>query len=414
MAAGGKTAEIRAGIVVLIGLVILAIGLYLVSGGGDRFTDKSRLTIHFRDAGGIGGGADVFVAGQKAGEVTTLETVMFTHEGARGRWVAVTIEIRKDLEIPIDSSFRISKSITNVVQMNIDYGTNNTLARETTEGLVGRRLANVDELVDSYQQLAGVARQGAEEFNALIKTAHEKVKQIDIEGMQGQARELLTALQDTATELRGVVKDNRERIDHVIVNIDDITTSFKADWGTMNGKVQGILDDTREAAGEIKGILKENREGLKSIVQQLDDGMRRLAPALAQIETIGRAANDAVVEMRPELNRSLAAASKAFENFQALTEDLRTAPWKLINKPSGKESDDVHLYNAARLYVDAAGDVAAAIQDLETLRRLGVLGDAQRADLLEKTLTAMQEALAEFEANQERFTSMISSTADAK
>ena len=411
MAAGGKTAEIRAGIVVLIGLVILAIGLYLVSGGGDRFKEKSRLTIHFRDAGGIGGGADVFVAGQKAGEVTSLETVMFTHEGVRGRWVAVTIEIRKDLEIPIDSSFRISKSITNVVQLNIDYGTNNTLARETTETLVGRRLANVDELVDSYQQLAGVARQGAEEFNALIHTAHEKIKQIDVEGLQGQARELLTALQDAATELRGVVKDNRERIDHVILNIDDLTTSFKTDWGTMSGKVQGILDETREAAGEIKGILKENREGLKSIVQQLDDGMRRLAPALAQIETIGRSANDAVVEMRPELNRSLAAASKAFENFQALTEDLRTAPWKLINKPSGKESDDVHLYNAARLYVDAAGDVADAIQDLETLRRLGVLGDSQRADLLEKTLTAMQEALAEVDANQKRFTSLISSTA---
>ena len=129
------------------------------------------------------------------------------------------------------------------------------------------------------------------------------------------------------------------------------------------------------------------------------------------MEDITRAANDAVLEMRPGLARSLAAASKASENFQALTEDLKTAPWKLINKPSDKESDDVHLYNAARNYVDAAGRVATAVQDLETLRKLGVLGDESRADLIERTLATMQEALAEFEANQKRFSTLITATA---
>jgi ABC-type transporter Mla subunit MlaD len=197
MAAGSKTAEIRAGIVVLIGLVILAIGLYLASGGGDRFREKSRLTIHFKDAGGIGNGADVFVAGQKAGQVLGLETVMFNHEGVRGRWVAVTIEIRKQLEIPIDSSFRISKSITNVVQLNIDYGTNNTLARETTEGLVGRRLANVDELVDSYQQLGGVARKAAEDMDALIPTRERRSRKST--SRSRTRRDMLAALRETAT-----------------------------------------------------------------------------------------------------------------------------------------------------------------------------------------------------------------------
>src|SRR5512134_1439959 len=142
MAAGGKAAEIRAGIVVLVGIAVLAIGLYIVSGGGDRFKDKNRLTIHFRDAGGIGGADTVFVAGQKAGEVVKLETVMFTHENVRSRWVAVTNKVRKDFEIPIDSVFKISKSITNVVQMNIDFGTSNTIAREATDHLVGKRLAN--------------------------------------------------------------------------------------------------------------------------------------------------------------------------------------------------------------------------------------------------------------------------------
>jgi hypothetical protein len=52
-----------------------------------------------------------------------------------------------------------------------------------------------------------------------------------------------------------------------------------------------------------------------------------------------------------------------------------------------------------------------AVQDLETLRKLGVLGDESRADLIERTLATMEEALAEFEANQKRFSSLITATA---
>ncbi|MCK6458325.1 MAG: hypothetical protein L6Q95_00345 [Planctomycetes bacterium] len=411
MAAGGKAAEIRAGIVVLVGLAVLAIGLYIVSGGAEKFADKNRLTVHFRDAGGIGGGDTVFVAGEKAGQVVGIETVMFTHEGVRSRWVAVTIEVRKKIEIPIDSTFKISKSITNVVQMNIDYGTSNDLARETSDHLIGKRLANVDELVDSYQELGIVARKAADNLNNLIVDARAKVQEIDLRGLQVEARDMLAALREAATDLRGLVADNRERIDEVVRNIQVLSSGLKDDWPKMSGKAQGVLDEAREAAAEVKGILKENREGLKSIVQRLDDAAIRIGPVFARMEDITRAANDAVLEMRPGLARSLASASKAFENFQALTEDLKAAPWKLINKPSDKESDDVHLYNAARNYVDAAGRVAMAVQDLETLRKLGVLGDESRADLIERTLATMEEALAEFEANQKRFSSLITATA---
>jgi ABC-type transporter Mla subunit MlaD len=420
MAAGGKSAEIRAGLVVLAGLAVLALGLYIVSGGGDRFAEKSRLTIHFRDAGGIGSGDTVFVAGQRAGQVKGLETVMFTYpevrpdgakEDVRSRWVAVEIEIKKNFEIPIDSTFKISKSITNVVQMNIDFGTSKDLARETSDRLVGKRLANVDELVDSYQELGVVARKAADNLNDLLLDARAKVKELDLQGLQGEARTMLVALREAATDLRGLVQDNRDRIDRVLANAEELTTGLKDDWPKVSAKAQGVLDEAREAAAEVKGILKENREGLKSIVQRLDDAAIRLGPVFGQMEAIARAANDVVIELRPGLARSLAAAGEAFANFEALTEDLKAAPWKLVNKPSDKESDDVHLYNAARNYVDAAGRVAGAVQDLETLRKLGVLGDPARADLIERTLATMQEALADFDANEKRFSSLITATA---
>ncbi len=412
MAATSKSAEIRAGVVVLTGLVILAVGLFLVTGGWTRwFEAKKQLTVHFKDAGTIGPGANVYRAGLRVGEVTDLKTIDRVIKGENYS-VAVTIEVGTGTEIPVDSAFQISKSITNVVAFNIRPGADRVLAKAETDNLTGERLASTDELVDRYTKLADKVSGVVSHADTLILDLNAKVKEVDIAGLQDEARNLITELRDAATDLGALLRDNRERIDRFVMNVEQLTTSLKDDWSTMSVKLQGILDDAREAATEVKGILKENREGVKSIIQSLDDGARRIAPVLAQVEAISRAANDTVVEMRPELTRTLAAASKAFGNFQALTEDLRTAPWKLINKPSGKESDDVHLYNAARLYVDAAGDVADAIQDLETLRRLGVLGDAQRADLVEKTLLAMQEALAAFDANQKRFVSLIEATAD--
>jgi len=411
MAAGGKAAEIRAGIVVLVGLLILGLGLFFVSGGWAYFEPKNRLTVHFPDAGTIGSGAAVFVAGRRVGEVEKLEPEWYTHKGERGQWIAVTIKVSKRTEIPEDSTFQISKSITNLVAFNISPGKSNKIANENTPGLIGERLATTDEAVDKYTKLAGRVGVAVDSAEVLIRDIDAKVKEIDIHSLQGEAHELMGEMRGLVEDLRAAVRDNRAPLDATIRNVEEITTRFKGDWEKMSGKLQGTLDDTREAAAEVKGILKENRERFKSIVQKLDDGMNRVGPVLAQIESISRAANDAVIELRPGLTRSLAAASKAFENFQALTEDLRTAPWKLVNKPSGKESDDVHLYNAARNYVDAAGRVAVAVQDLETLRKLGVLGDTQRADLIERALATMEEALADFDANQKRFASLIESTA---
>jgi hypothetical protein len=70
-------------------------------------------------------------------------------------------------------------------------------------------------------------------------------------------------------------------------------------------------------------------------------------------------------------------------------------------------SDDVHLYNAARLYIDAAGRINENIEDLDTLRRLGVLEDQDRADLVARTLQILQQSLKEFEERERKLVGLI-------
>jgi len=409
--AGSKAAEIRAGIVVLIGLVILGLGLFFVSGGWSYFEPKNKLTVHFPDAGTIGTGASVFLAGRRVGEVAKLEPVPFTHEGQRGQWIAVTIEISKGAEVPVDSTFQISKSITNLVAFNITPGKSRELARENTPHLIGERLATTDEAVHKYTKLAERVGTAVDTAETLMKDIDAKVKQVDIESVQGEAHQLLQDARRLVAKLESAVDDNRGHIDGAMKNLDDITLTVKNDLPVIKEKFQKVLDQARVVAEELTKILQDNSEGIRSIVRNVDDFTARLSPTLTQIQSIAREVDDAVVELRPGLRRVLASAERSMENAKDLTEDLKTSPWKLVRIPSNEESDDVHLYNAARSYVDAAGRVQTAIDDLDALRKFDVLQDASRVDLVERALATLQEALADFDANQKRFANLIESRA---
>jgi hypothetical protein len=67
----------------------------------------------------------------------------------------------------------------------------------------------------------------------------------------------------------------------------------------------------------------------------------------------------------------------------------------------------VHINNAARIYVDAAGRIADNIESLDSLRKLGVLDDPSKKDLIERALSQLQDSLGDFEARQKRLADAI-------
>jgi len=412
---GDKSAEIRAGIVVLVSIVILAAGLFIVSGGWERFEDKERFTIYFPNAGGLGRGDTVLLAGQKAGSVEEVDNKAppQRRDGALERFVAVTVELSAGSEIPIDSRFKISKSITNVATLHIDRGKAKELA-DTETKLFGTRRATFDETVDSAMQKLGTAEDAIKEFKGLMVDARKKIGDLDFARIQSKIEGILDTIQSAVTEIETTVKGDEGLVHQALVdlrataaNLEQFSSDLKGDWPEIEGKVQTILDNVEAASADLSGILKENRPDVRALVQNVKDASHRIAPLLESFEAVGKEANEAIVEMRPDLVRAVKTAGKAFDNFEAVTEDLKTAPWKLINKPSDEESDDVHLYNAARLYIDAAGRINENIEDLDTLRRLGVLEDQDRADLVARTLQILQQSLKEFEERERKLVGLI-------
>ena len=105
----------------------------------------------------------------------------------------------------------------------------------------------------------------------------------------------------------------------------------------MSDSAKRSLEDIERGSEQLEGILTENREPIKELVQSLMDGGARVAPAMLKIEKILQSVDGMLLELRPKLKSGLSHARTAMANFSDVTEDLKTAPWKLINKPSDEE-----------------------------------------------------------------------------
>ncbi|MGQ0612462.1 MAG: MlaD family protein [Planctomycetaceae bacterium] len=411
-----KAMEVRAGIVVLLGLGILGLGLFLVSGGTDQLRDKGYYTILFEDAGGIGGGDAVYLAGQRIGSVERVEA---RKVGDTSK-VAVTIKVYATAEIHQNATFRISQTITGITTMRILYGSGALADAETL--LSGTKLATFEEAIDGATLLINDAR-------AMVGDLQRAAKGIDSMVADLQERKLPEKVEAIVKEVAGAIEDARRivrnaeaPVDEVLARLrsaaralDETIVQIKADYGEkMEPRVTAALESLRKAAADVEGLLSTNRPRIDALVQNLKDASERVSPVLQRIEGLARGADETVIEVRPRLVATLENAKRAMKNFEAVTQDLKTAPWKLVNKPTDEEAREVHLYNAASLYTAAVGDVAAGIEELGTLKDLGLLASPEGAARVVEALARLNRAIEEHDRLQQALVDLIVAGAKAK
>lgn len=386
-----KGAEYKAGVVILLGLIVLGFGIFLVSGGADQFKDKKSFTILFKNGGGVGSGNTVYLAGRKVGTVTSVTEREDSLGGERGTFVAVEIEVFADSRVHKDSECTVSKTVTGIVAVNMEYGASNELA-EPGAKLRGRKLASFEDAIDQGTALIEDGRGMVQQVNEILAELKKDVEALNIAELRGGVSKLLDQLNATAVKLDGLIENADGEAKTILTsarnaikNFEDVSKDVREDWKTISTRIESALKNAESSMAELDAILKENRPSFKLAVQNLTDATQRFAPTLEKIETLVQSAQGLMIDVRPKLSSGLRAASKAFKNFEAVTEDLRTAPWKLINEPSQTEVLEVYLYNAARNFVKSAEDIRAVLDELDTLRKKDVLDESMKGRIEELT-----------------------------
>jgi len=412
-----RAAEIQAGLVVVVALVILAFGMYWVSGGADQWRAKTTYRVYFGNAGGLKAGAYVEMDGRRVGKVSTVRaandkerpSTILDQEYAN--FSVVEVDVFSDERIPKDSTIEVSKTITGTVTMLIFSGKDPTWATGDTI-LQGRARKDFDATVDAGHDLVADGRAMVASIEKLIGKAGEQVDALAIKGLRADIDSVMAKADAFIVRLDKLVDDVEEP---AIETLKGAETAVK-EYGELGRSVrEGWENELRPQANRaLTGagdLIESAQPKLDSILQKIDDAGTMAGETLVMIQDLAGELKGTVAESKPHLVGALRNARTGMQNFKDAAADLKTSPWKLLNKPSDKEVDSIVFYDAAKAYMDAAREVRSSVDDLATLERLGALGDDKSKEAVARAAERLDAASAKM---QEQEAAIVKALAEGK
>lgn len=302
--------EIKAGILVIVSVVIL-IG-FVVAIRGCRPRDDSDKVYYatFSDIGGLNRGADVRFGGVKVGRVSAIEPD--PRDWSR---IRVTARVRGDVPVNHGSVASIEQvTLTTEKHLEISTGdggqplhaSGDTLAARPTGGFMdvpdlGGVAQRLEAALDGVITLLGVERAREQSptgdpelvdlahlFGSLERTLDEStmavgsVNSVIAENRAG-LREVVTrliALEVAATELVGqldaVISENREPLHSTAVNLEDLTAEMSRSVEEMTGTLERTLKYFEDLGANTSDLVDDQRPTIEEILLNLQETTRNL------------------------------------------------------------------------------------------------------------------------------------------
>ncbi|HYR95077.1 MAG TPA: MlaD family protein [Candidatus Binatus sp.] len=313
------TKEQRIGVFFIVGLILLFIAVELTLGLG-VLEQRYALYANFQDVQGLDAGADVRVAGIKAGRVDSLRI--------ENGIVRVKMAVDHDFEVRKDSVARLDfRALSGDRFVSISLGTPTAKRAEPGDTIEGEAPASFTDMVD---KLAVVA---------------DSVTQLT-ENLDRNSQRLLGSLAD-------LVEENHDVLGATAQNLASITGKLDRGTGTLGlllndptlyERVSGTMGDVRQSVqdlGTVARNLSEGRSTLGKLVTQ-DDGLYG--------------------ELRETVDNLNATA----RNAQEITDHMRQGEGTV-----GKALTDDSLYTEAQ---DTLRTVNRATQTVEDQSAISLLG----------------------------------------
>ena len=267
MANEQKGLEIKVGLFVLIGLIIIAAMAIKFGKVGQGISKFYTVTVEFPNASGIFKNADVQLAGARIGVVADDPRAMPGRIGS----VPVQLMIRQGIELPVGSYFTIGssgllgdKSVvvslpTGFDQANFDANDpKQTIAHNST--VHGTQIADINDLTSkgdlNMKKLADTLDE--------LKVTLEKIQRgvLNDENMSN----LKDSFASIKTSTDNIAKAST-KIDSVVTGAQSAVDSAKETFSEAKqaiGTINGAATDVRSAIGDVRGIVASGQSVLKS------------------------------------------------------------------------------------------------------------------------------------------------------
>jgi len=409
-----QSASIKTGFFVLSG-VVLFFFVWVIIAKLDLFKSSSQYTVRFSVTDGISGlakGADVQVGGLSRGKVTSI--IPKLGENGELLEIHVIINLDKDLRVYEDASvLRIMTLLGSTATLNFtSLGGEKPLIEPGSNYLI------------TAMPSSGVL--------AAILGAYNATK----------ADELIQDLVDFGALLARLPKDYDSKVVPILDNAGTIAADLRTDYSEWRGKIGGALTSAQGAMGkldtsmgDVQGLLQRNAPKIDTTIVNLDsasatanDALKHiqaetvplvdsaLRKAESAVDAFGKSidiVHDLLLQRSPDISEMLSNLRTTAGQLKLASMEIRRSPWKILYQPNSDQVAHENLYDAARSFVLAAGDLRAAGESL----RLVVERDPGRyetdAKFRESVQLMVTDALAKYEQAQQQLNSVLMAPAPA-
>jgi phospholipid/cholesterol/gamma-HCH transport system substrate-binding protein len=278
------------------GLLLFAVGLYLIGNRRMLFTDTFEVYTEYARISGLQTGAIVRVAGLDAGEV---ESILLP--GSPSAKFRVKLRIREDLHplVRLDS-----------------------VATIQTDGLVGNKFVLVAAGTDASPQAPPGGTIGSQEpfdFADMMTKVNETIDMVTVmvKDVKVGIDEALTAVSSTAVDAQGLIRDTGAEI-----------RAITASGQKVAADVQAVMARIRQGEGTIGKLVTDDEfyNRAKNIAAEAER-------AMVDVREAARTAREAVADFRgdngpmrgvtADLQQSLASAREVLTDLADTTEALK-------------------------------------------------------------------------------------------
>lgn len=403
----------------------LAVGASIVL-SDISFASQSKYIVRFSLADGAAGlknGSAVAIGGQQVGSVGRIDFAIDPQTGVPTA-VDVTIRMRADLTLYQDASANLELPLLGTLGVvNITSVGTPAAGPLAEEGVLDGGIAP-----PSFLAQAGFGPEQRDALVGILEDASLAVGRLreTIERVDPQIDPAIASAQEAIDSLRATFGDVRERVpgwsDSVDASLANVET-FTEELDVLGVEAEGALQQIRVAASDVSATVEENRPRLDAIASNLESASGKLdaetiplangliATTQTEIEQAGAAREEITDEIArflaaelPSARRIMASGRLAADQLRLATTEIRAQPWRLLVRPDRKQLGEQLVYDSARTYAAAVGDLRAASEALDAvLARSANLEDGLDAGLDTASVQQIQTLRAELSDAYERY-----------
>lgn len=388
-----KTNELLAGTLVVAALATL-VGIVLWLGASEWLKPRVQEAWFYapESAGmlGLAPGSAVQIGDDRVGSVSRVE---YRPQEARV-YYTVVIE-KKGAQVHADGKARVSSAMLGDSSLVVYSRGSSDRPLATAEhpieiegGLV-QAMADLADLAGQFKKMGEVLMRDldADRPQSLLAKVHgtagfllnasgDIAKVVSL--VQAQAPSLVNKVQVSADDVNAVTgslrrqSDPREK-DSLVAKVHASADDVNAMSADARVRVKNTLASMEHAAGKIDEYTTKDVGEMLLKLRKANDEILNVATNLSDVVAQVR---QTVVLHRSDIDAFVSNLTQVSADLKATAQEVRRNPWRLLYKPTEKETQSANIQEAARAFAVGAEQLDAAVARLESLAKANPQGVA--------------------------------------